>query len=149
MKQRYQANKDDIGKIRAVKKAIQFSNEDEKKRHQKFQLELRDCFSFICICCHKIMSISGVQPIDLAEFKQKLEREAPGLYDKSIQDPPKEAFLNDKHYICTTCKKWLFQKKKIPKIEVPKPEQVTGLFASLAGGLFNTAKNAVGMNDEL
>ena len=42
-----------------------------------------------------------------------------------------------------------FAKKKIPKIEVPKPEQVTGLFASLAEGLFNTAKNAVGMNDEL
>ena len=118
MKQRYQANKDDIGRIRAVKKAIQFSNEDERKRHEKFQLELRDCFSFTCVCCHKIMSISGVRPIDLAEFKQKLEREAPGLYDKSIQDPPKEAFLNGKHYICTTCKKWLFEKKKIPKHSV-------------------------------
>ena len=118
MKQRYQANKDDIAKIKAVRKAIMFANENEKKRHEKFQLDLRDCFSFTCVCCHKIMSISGLRPIDLRNIKQQLEREAPGLYDKSIQEPPKELCLDGKHYMCTTCRKWLFQKKRIPKHSV-------------------------------
>ena len=43
-----------------TQKSINFANEDERKRGTNFQLDLRDCFSHKCICCHKIMSISGV-----------------------------------------------------------------------------------------
>ena len=62
MKKRYQDNRDDIAKIGAVKRAIKFANEDEKKRHTNFQACLRDCFSHACVCCHKILTTSGVRP---------------------------------------------------------------------------------------
>ena len=46
----------------------------------------------------------------------------------------------------------LGKKKQMPKIEVPKPKEVKGMFANLAEGLMNTAMNAVNSgryNDEL
>lgn len=99
-----------------TQKSINFANEDERKRHIKFQVDLIDCFSHKCICCHKIMSISGVKPIKVEDLKQKLDKESPGLFEKSIKQPtPPDVFLNGSTYICATCKKWLYQKKKMPK----------------------------------
>ena len=49
----------------------------------------------------------------------------------------------------------LNKKKSLPKIDLPKPKEVQGLFSNLAGGLLNTAKNVVNspgnsrFNDEL
>ena len=46
-----------------------------------------------------------------------------------------------------------FSKKKMPKVELPKPSSITGMFGSLAEGLKNTAintfQNGPSMNDEL
>ena len=102
-------------------KEINFANEDEKKRHEKFQLDLRDCFSHICVCCHKIMSSSGVRPVpgNIQGLKQRLEMVAPGLFAKCIKEKlPPGAVINKSIYLCTTCNKWLFQKKKVPKHSV-------------------------------
>ena len=102
-------------------KELNFANEDEKKRHANFQFDLRDCFSHICVCCHKIMSSSGVRavPGNIEGLRQRLEKVAPGLFKKSIKEElPAGAVLNKSIYLCTTCNKWLFQKKKIPKHSV-------------------------------
>ena len=102
-------------------KSINFASEDEKTRNTEFQLLLRDCFSHICVCCHKILSISGVSPVTgkLKGLKQQLDKVAPGLFEKSIpQELPDGAVINDSIYLCKTCRKWLFHKKKMPKHSV-------------------------------
>ena len=101
------------------RKNIEFTNEDERKRHLKFELDLQDCFSFKCICCHQIMSKSGVQPVKVEDLKVKLDKQSPGLFEKSIQYPlPEDLFLDKKTFLCSTCRKWLFNKKKRPKRSV-------------------------------
>ena len=102
-------------------KELNFANEDEKKRHTNFQACLRDCFSHACVCCHKILTTSGVRPVlgNIEGLKQRLEKAAPGLFEKSIKVKlPAEEVINKSIYLCTTCNKWLFQKKKIPKHSV-------------------------------
>ena len=62
------------------------------------------------------MSKSGVQDVSVKALKTRLDNESPGLFEKSIQYPiPDDLYLENRTYICSTCKKWLFQKKKMPK----------------------------------
>ena len=123
-KSHYQENRPKILKDKKKhyqhRKNIEFANEDEKARHMKFHIDLRDCFSCKCVCgCHKIMSKSGVHDVKVTDLKDRLDRESPGLFEKSIQYPvPEDVYLNKKTYICSTCRKWLHQKKRMPKHSV-------------------------------
>ena len=113
MKDRYKKNRDDISRTRAVKMAIMFANEDERKRYIKFHEELKDLWSHCCVSCHR-MSVSGLRPIvgGLRGLKEKLGKD---LFQETITTPLRPGLVIDnKIYLCSHCRKHLFQMKKMP-----------------------------------
>ena len=103
-----------------------FGNENRTRRGRKrlFNEHVRYGLIFPCCTCQdifhdtKVVEIGGIE-----EFKEKLNGAFPGLFEeavaKDIDDVPKcrtpYKQFNGKYYICTLCKKYLFQGKMPPK----------------------------------
>ena len=103
---------------RTQRRIINFANEDESKRFKTFKENMKDTWCYTCICCHRMQSSSGARPFPggIKSLQERVNKEVPGLFEKSIEiPPPKECFDEARIYICSHCYKFLFVKKKRPR----------------------------------
>ena len=134
-----QNNKEKIAKARSENKA----NETEKDRFIHFKKDLKDCWSVGCLCCHRKMSTTSGRYYDgdIDKLKADLENKERGLFDKCILTPiPRELYIDQKLFLCTTCDRYLRQKKEMPPLcyfnglevdKIPKELELNDLEATL------------------
>ena len=122
--------------------AIQFANADERTRYIKFKMDLRDYWSYACVCCHRMIpSLGGGRSRHFSggikTLKDQLTDIKKGLFEESIKMPlPKEVHHDGKIYLCGQCRKYFFVKKKRPPLcyyngleceDIPPELQLTDL----------------------
>ena len=103
-------------------KAIKFANADERTRYINFKMDLRDYWSYACVCCHRMIpSLGGGRSRHfnggIDALREQLNQMVPGLFDNSIKMPlSREVHHDGRVYLCGQCRKYFFEKKKRPPL---------------------------------
>ena len=103
-----------------AKTASQIAKEGPAERFRLFKEDLQDTWSIPCICCHRVLSTSGVRAIPVGKppwraLQLELEKAAPGLFEKSIKMPIDDRMVfRGKIHLCSHCNTHLRQKHKRP-----------------------------------
>ena len=85
-------------------------------RKRLFWEATRDGCIFPCICCHRLMFKNSVEHIkDLNRYRAGLNGKKPGFFEEIIgPDVSKVPSCKGKYYLCSTCKRYISDKKMPP-----------------------------------
>ena len=86
------------------------SIETAEGRRQLFFRSVKFGPIFICISCHRRLFENSVKALsDVNEFITELEEIHPGLFSKTIGYESLVYKVQDHHYLCLTCEKYIFK----------------------------------------
>ena len=109
---------------RRAKKVQELKNDSAEKRFKRFKKNIRDTWSYPCICCHRINSGGGVQKLpgkdkdfrgQLKQLQKELDQKRPGLYKEAINPPDDKMTMDGNFHLCSTCNKSLRKEMKVPR----------------------------------